>query len=310
MAEPLYKNEAWLRAQYLEERRSTINIAEEVSVSKTTVIQWLRKFNIPRRTTADALRINLDSTWLQEQYSTNGLSLEEVAKLANCSVTVVYKSMKMYGIPRRSKSEIKHKHYQDPIYRDRMVAKLREYGTDPEIRARRAKTLHETLSDPLIHAKRAEFLRQLHEDPLIKAKIRLAMIKYNKTHPEQIKHRMEKCHAPEANRKRGESTRGNKHYNWRGGISYEPYTAEFNEARREFVRERDGRQCNLCGMRENGLKLDVHHINYNKKDTRVSNLISLCHRCHTKTSHDRYFWFNLFVNQWVINTEINLNYNF
>lgn len=83
---------------------------------------------------------------------------------------------------------------------------------------------------------------------------------------------------------------GEKNPNWRGGISFEPYGVEFNESLKEQVRIRDGRTCQECGRKQHGKRLSVHHIDYDKKNSCPSNLISLCHGCHSKTNADRAHW--------------------
>jgi len=84
--------------------------------------------------------------------------------------------------------------------------------------------------------------------------------------------------------------------NWLGGISFEPYPLGWNKTFKEQIRNRDGYKCQICGVHEVDCfrKLDVHHINYNKKDLSVSNLISLCQRCHVKTNYGRPFWYGYF----------------
>ena len=83
----------------------------------------------------------------------------------------------------------------------------------------------------------------------------------------------------------GLSRMGEKNPLWQGGISFEPYGKEFNEQLKEQIRKRDNYSCKLCGKQQNGVRLDVHHIDYIKKHNDPSNLISLCHLCHLKTSH-------------------------
>lgn len=64
------------------------------------------------------------------------------------------------------------------------------------------------------------------------------------------------------------------------------YGHEFTEELKEFVRDRDERTCQLCHAPESeqGPRLDVHHIDYDKSNNVPENLISLCHSCHTRTS--------------------------
>ena len=87
-----------------------------------------------------------------------------------------------------------------------------------------------------------------------------------------------------------------KNINWRGGISFEPYGLEFNEDLREVIRNRDRRKCQICGKTEleERVILSVHHIDHDKKNCDPQNLITLCHKCHTKTSHNRNYWIKYF----------------
>ena len=73
---------------------------------------------------------------------------------------------------------------------------------------------------------------------------------------------------------------GNK-FSYIHGNGYEPYTAEFNERLKGKMKKRDGNICKLCKSKS---KLSVHHINYNKKDCREENLITLCMPCNTKAN--------------------------
>jgi len=88
---------------------------------------------------------------------------------------------------------------------------------------------------------------------------------------------------------------GNLNPNWKGGISSEEYSLEFNNILKERIRERDGHICQLCGEGSGNGKLpDVHHIDYNKKNNDPWNLITLCHRCHMKTNGRRKYWTSYF----------------
>lgn len=93
------------------------------------------------------------------------------------------------------------------------------------------------------------------------------------------------------------SRKGKLNPNWRGGIDdSSEYGGEFDSSLKEKVRFRDGYKCQLCGCTqiENGKQLDVHHKDYIKKHNKLSNLISLCKRCHTKTNWHREYWVTYF----------------
>ena len=67
---------------------------------------------------------------------------------------------------------------------------------------------------------------------------------------------------------------------------------KFTRKLKEEIRKRDDFKCQECGVPELelGRKLDVHHIDYNKKNYLSSNLICLCNSCHTKTNFNRKQW--------------------
>jgi hypothetical protein len=93
---------------------------------------------------------------------------------------------------------------------------------------------------------------------------------------------------------------GTNHYNWQGGISFEPYCPKFNEAFKESIREKFGRVCFLCPKTEveNGKKLCVHHVDYDKNclcDGVNCEFVPLCASCHSKTNHNREYWENLIM---------------
>lgn len=77
-----------------------------------------------------------------------------------------------------------------------------------------------------------------------------------------------------------------KSMNWQGGKSFEEYGTEFNRDLKQEIRSRDKHMCRNCGKHriENARNLEVHHIDFNKKNNSYINLISLCKSCHTKTT--------------------------
>jgi len=66
---------------------------------------------------------------------------------------------------------------------------------------------------------------------------------------------------------------------WRDGSSA-IYPPAFNEALKEAVRKRDGLRCALCGDPQGHRALCVHHIDGNKQNCDMANLISLHNSCH------------------------------
>lgn len=88
---------------------------------------------------------------------------------------------------------------------------------------------------------------------------------------------------------------GVKHPAWKGGISYLPYCSKFNKPLKNRIRKRDNKTCQLCGEKENGKKLAVHHIHYDKKNCNPD-LITLCDRCNSKVNFNCDYYEVLFMN--------------
>jgi len=87
--------------------------------------------------------------------------------------------------------------------------------------------------------------------------------------------------------KRGKQTNGYIH-----GLAYQPYNSSFNRHLKNTIRQRDNFKCQCCELIEKHNKsLSIHHIDYNKENCKVSNLISLCPSCHSKSNGDRDYWF-------------------
>jgi hypothetical protein len=90
-----------------------------------------------------------------------------------------------------------------------------------------------------------------------------------------------------------EAIKGEGHPNWKGGISFEPYCPKFTKEFKERVRQFFGHKCVECGEPQNGVKLSVHHVNFNKKtccDNSTPLFVALCHSCHSKTGFNREYW--------------------
>ena len=109
-----------------------------------------------------------------------------------------------------------------------------------------------------------------------------------------------KHHSEETKRKMSKASKGEKNHQWQGGKSFEPYTVDWTNDLRESIRKRDNYICQLCGIHENELigrfkKLDCHHIDYNKNNINLDNLITLCRECHIKTNSNRKKWQEYFL---------------
>jgi len=103
---------------------------------------------------------------------------------------------------------------------------------------------------------------------------------FGRHHSEETKSRMRKS-----------SQKNEKHWNWQGGKSFEPYSVDWTITLKRSIRERDKYICRLCGEEP---AIICHHIDYNKKNCNSDNLITLCETCHGKTQFNRNYWIDFF----------------
>lgn len=95
---------------------------------------------------------------------------------------------------------------------------------------------------------------------------------------------------------------GEKNPNWKGGLSFDEYSLDFNEGLKRKIRNRDGNICHICFKSSEDSVLMCHHIDYDKKNSGFcdkvedregilnNNFITLCNSCHGKTNANRTAW--------------------
>lgn len=138
--------------------------------------------------------------------------------------------------------------------------------SDPGWRQQASENATRRQSDPLVRKRIGDVSREHFKDPDFKEKHRKSCIGRND---------------------------GEKSHLWKGGISFEPYCPAFNNVFKERVRAFFGYICQECLTPQNGEKLHVHHVNFNKMsccDTTKPLFIPLCRSCHSATNHNRDYW--------------------
>lgn len=96
---------------------------------------------------------------------------------------------------------------------------------------------------------------------------------------------------------------GEKNNNWRGGRDRNKYPWAYYQIRTKVI-ERDGDVCLHCGVtgaqeRANdrlGRGLTVHHIDHNKANNNMGNLITFCKRCNSSANGKSKDWEKLCLN--------------
>lgn len=99
-------------------------------------------------------------------------------------------------------------------------------------------------------------------------------------------------HTDETKQKMSETRLGGY---WYGNVRHheDPYCEKWTADLRERVRAYFGYKCFECGIEQNGRKLNVHHVHYDKKtccNGSPQDLVPLCPECHTKTNFNRDYW--------------------
>ena len=80
-------------------------------------------------------------------------------------------------------------------------------------------------------------------------------------------------------------------------VFYGSYADEWKETLKDAIRKRDNYTCQLCNKQQNIYALPIHHIDYNKKNCSINNLITLCKKCHGITNGNREYWKNYLPNK-------------
>ncbi len=95
----------------------------------------------------------------------------------------------------------------------------------------------------------------------------------------------------------GDKIRGKSNPSWKGGISFDPYGDNFTKKLKKVVLERDNYKCqnpDCWNKKGNAAILMPHHIDYNKKNCCLSNLITLCRSCNGRANFSRDYWIELY----------------
>ena len=219
------------------------------------------------------------------------------------------------GSPRKRKKDGSYKKssWDDPEVRAQRTKSLKEHWADPEKKAKhieafntnsckekqRESAIHKW-KDPDYRAKNEETARNLmkamRNDPEISEKwlastrkeleeryadpVRSAEIANNIS-----KGQTKSWADPETHKQRTASLcRGPEHHWYIDGTGISAYGPGFNNSLKRKVRKRDEYTCALCGVhwKQGQRAFHVHHINADKFDNRMQNLITLCPSCHAK----------------------------
>ena len=260
---------------YLKQRLLFKEIVKKTRRSKQNICYYLRVYKIPKR--GRARRIS--KTDLEELYVKQKLSLRKICELCDRSLEAIRNDLKFYGIPlRRWRGGWGGQGPYTPRLPKEVLVDLylNKKKSTPEIGEETGRTKRVILINLAEYGIPRRTSSEARKNGLINGRIK--------------------------------PLHGEDHPFWHGGTSFEPYPPDFNERLKEKVRRRDGYVCQKCGMtQEKSLekfhkKLATHHIDYNKNNCDLSNLVSLCSRCSSDVNFNREYW-TIYFSQKVVSMQ-------
>lgn len=285
-------NYDWLYNEYVIKTKSISEISRDLSVNTATLRKRLVKFGFEIRKTTKGIKTSEDvllkrhekfyadklynnKEWLYDQYITQNKSLNEIRREFNISAELG-KWLRKFDIPMRSSLS--------GIYSGNLGKHWSGYKQTPEHIAKRVCRGPKNGMYGKKHT--PEELKKISE-----ASSGCNNPNYGKHHSPEIIKKMRKPHL---------GIRGPNNPNWKNATH--KYCEKFPFVC-EPVRNKFGRLCFLSGIDEieNGERLSVHHVDYNKsqgcKGMKWS-LLPLSRKWHSKTGHNRWYWFALLRDYW------------
>jgi len=174
----------------------------------------------------------------------------------------------------------KNKHHSEE-HKRKISEAIKKVWTNPVIRKKISEAMKKAMGNLKIRRKLSEANKGKKLSEETKRKI-----------GERLKGRH--C-AEETKEKMSLAHKGPKSSFWRGGISFEPYSVDWTKDLKRAIRKRDKYTCQICSKEPATF---VHHIDYDKKNCNLNNLITLCNSCHCKTNFNRKQWLKYFRRTW------------
>lgn len=217
----------------------------------------------------------LTKQFLTQKYSKERLASTTIAKIINCSDTLVRLYLKKFKI-----KTLYNERFAPNYIDGRTIKEVFCSDCNKKLSTYTAKRCRKCYYKFSIGKNNPNFRHGWFKCPDCGKEL-----KHNLSKP----HRCWKCYQ--------KFNKGANHPRWLEGISKFPYAFEFTLELKEEIRIRDSQKCQKCNkssnqnQKESRKLLPVHHINYNKQDCRKENLITLCSSCHTKSNTNRDYWF-------------------
>jgi hypothetical protein len=285
-----YISKETLEYEYITEHRNIKNIAQLHHCSRGKIKHHLIKYKIINYNIRPTLNIPKDE--LEYKYCTLLETTSDIASYYNCSVQTICNWMNKYAIPLRtyhtskkipkiinklkctcaSQNLTADKLYQHYIIEQQTLGKIANiYKCYISI----VRLLMHNYNIPIRCCKE---MQTIESRKIISEKVN----KYLQT-PLGLINRQR---FGERSSKLLKGKRGAETSNWQGGASFYPYSPEFTKELRLLIHVLYDYTCQFCGVKYTlGTKPYpcIHHIDSNKLNCKLDNLIPLCNYCHAKT---------------------------
>lgn len=262
MSERKYRDKDWLRKKIHDENKLLSEIANQCGVGVGTITRWRKRHGIDGRSNEETQRLLVDNrlrdeNWMREKYIDEEKDITDISQICSIGRGTVFRWLDRHGIERRQK------------------------GSNPFVD-------YTILND-------SQFLYKKY----VKENCTLTDIAEEANCCKGTVSKFLKRHGIEVDDRGSVNGKRNGNYN-HGNYEQNRYFGEnWEEIRKKIIIERDDNKCQSCGLINSSCKgkyntsLSVHHITprnkYRNEDgiidfdeaNKMSNLITLCSKCHT-----------------------------
>lgn len=293
-----WRNESLLRELYIEREMTSYEIGDRLGCDKSTVLDWMQKFDIPARSPHSFADEIHDEDTLREMYVERGMTTTEIGAEVGCHSRCVSTWLRKHGIEARPTQPKADKIHDEDALRNMYVERGMSTTEIGEVVDCNSTTVSRWLERHDIEARPAgvpahpyladeERLRIMYEGNGytmrgIADRLGCGMASVGRW---MNKHGIEReQHIPPT---------GPDNPHFKGGRYSLDYGAGWTTNKKR-ARERDGNQCQACGrtnaenIEKYGRVLEVHHIRPARgfddaeERNRLDNLVTVCRGCHQR----------------------------
>lgn len=105
-----YHDKEWLKREYVDERKTTTEIAEQCGVTGTTISDWLHRHDIGTRDQSEAQLStgkHTDKEWLRKEYIDNYRSMKDIGDECGVTSACILKWLRKFDIETRTAHDFK-----------------------------------------------------------------------------------------------------------------------------------------------------------------------------------------------------------